>query len=69
MTKKREEIIKSVETDSEGVTWIEADGSSNRFLVFYGNVLTTLGSWLIGKGAPYATYYEMVFEDEDKDGV
>lgn len=66
MRKAREEVVKSVR-EEDGVTWIETDGSSNKFLVFYGNVLTTLGSWLIRKGEPYATYFEMVLDDEDEE--
>jgi hypothetical protein len=65
MTMKRKEVIKSVKTDEDGVIWIETDGHSNRLLVFYGNALTTIGSWLISKGEPYATYFEMQFDGEE----
>ena len=65
MSKKREDVFKSASVDESGILWVERDGSSNRFLVFYGNFLTWLGSRLIGWGEPYATYYEMVIEDED----
>lgn len=64
MTKKRKEVVKSVTQDDLGTTWIEKDGTSNRFLVFYGNVLTLIGTTLIKWGEPYATYYEMEIDLE-----
>jgi hypothetical protein len=66
MKKKREDVFKSARVDDSNVLWIERDGSSNRFLVFYGNFLTWLGSKLIGLGEPYATYYEMIIDDEEE---
>lgn len=67
MTKKREDVFKSAHVDDLGTLWIERDGSSNRFLVFYGNFLTWLGSKLVGWGEPYATYYEMEIVDSEED--
>jgi hypothetical protein len=66
MKKKREEVIISEEVDDTGTTWRRVQGTSNRFLVFYGDFLTWLGSKMIGWGEPYATYYEMIIEDEDE---
>lgn len=65
MKKKREEIIISEEVDDLGTTWRRVQGSPNRFIVFCADVVTMFGSKLIGWAEPYATYYEMIIEDED----
>jgi hypothetical protein len=65
MKKKREEIIISEEVDDLGTTWRRVQGSSNRFIVFCADVITMFGSKLIGWAEPYATYYEMIIEDEE----
>ncbi len=67
MKKKREEIIISEEVDDLGTTWRRVQGSPNRFIVFCADVVTMLGSKLIHLAEPYATYYEMIIEDEDEE--
>ncbi len=66
MTRTRKEVIISEEVDETGTTWRRVQGSSNRLVVFCADVVTMLGSKLIGWAEPYATYYEMIIEDEDE---
>ena len=39
--------------------------TDNKILRFIGDVLLTLGSWLVGKGEKWGGMYEWDFEEDD----